>query len=220
MKIRLFFEKSDEGRYISHLDLNRMFMRALKRAQIDVVYTQGFNPHPYLVFSPPLSLGYIGTREILDLSVEPDIDYDELVRRLRTALPNGIRPTDAAEPVKKLGDIAFARYHIDLLMRDEAAAGVCREGIKKLFSSKELVLTKRTKRGEAEVDVMPLIRSMKTGKRGNTVTLDCVLACSPSMSLNPELLLTAADDWVEGYEPQLVTVERRGFLDAEGKDFA
>ena len=56
-EIRLRFSKTDQAKYISHLDTNRVFSRAFARAKIDLWFTEGFNPHPYMSFSLPLSLG-------------------------------------------------------------------------------------------------------------------------------------------------------------------
>ena len=70
--VRMVFAKEGLAVFISHLDLLRCVSRALARACIPVKYTQGFNPQPYLIFSPPLSLGYAGYAELCDFSLEDD----------------------------------------------------------------------------------------------------------------------------------------------------
>ena len=65
--VRIFFSKSGRARYISHLDLNRTMTRAVRRAGLPIWYTEGFSRHPYLTFAAPLSLGFEGERETMDL---------------------------------------------------------------------------------------------------------------------------------------------------------
>lgn len=64
--IRLVFSKTGRARYMSHLDLNRAMIRALRRAKLPVWYTEGFNRHPYVTFAAPLSLGYEGLHETME----------------------------------------------------------------------------------------------------------------------------------------------------------
>ena len=66
-EVRLRFSKTGRLKYISHLDINRAMSRALKRAGIPLWYTEGFNPHPYMSFSLPLSLGVESLCESVDL---------------------------------------------------------------------------------------------------------------------------------------------------------
>lgn len=77
--IRLVFSKTGRARYMSHLDLNRAMIRALRRAKLPVWYTEGFNRHPYVTFAAPLSLGYEGLHETMDLRLEEDVPMEELV---------------------------------------------------------------------------------------------------------------------------------------------
>ena len=77
--IRLVFSKTGKARYISHLDLNRAMIRAVRRARLPVWYTEGFNRHPYVTFAAPLSLGYEGMHETMDLRLEGEMPMGELV---------------------------------------------------------------------------------------------------------------------------------------------
>ncbi|MBR3737453.1 MAG: TIGR03936 family radical SAM-associated protein, partial [Eubacterium sp.] len=78
-EIRLRFSKTDTAKYISHLDINRAFQRAFSRAKINLWYTEGFNPHPYMSFSLPLSLGVESLCENVDIRIIDDsADYSEI----------------------------------------------------------------------------------------------------------------------------------------------
>ena len=72
--VRIWFKKDYECRYISHLDLNRCMLRALHKSKIPIWHTEGFNPHPFATFPLPLSLGFRGINECMDVKLEDD-DY-------------------------------------------------------------------------------------------------------------------------------------------------
>ena len=78
-KMRVMYKKTGRAVYISHLDIMRTFQRALKRADIDVKHTEGFNPHPYISIALPLSLGYSGECEFLDMVVLDDMPCKEIL---------------------------------------------------------------------------------------------------------------------------------------------
>ena len=93
-EIRLRFSKTDQAKYISHLDTNRVFSRAFARAKIPLWFTEGFNPHPFMSFSLPLSLGVESLCENVDIRILENIPYDEIKRRMNESLPQGIRIVD------------------------------------------------------------------------------------------------------------------------------
>ena len=78
-EVRLRFSKTGRLKYISHLDINRAMSRALKRAGIPLWYTEGFNPHPYMSFSLPLSLGVESLCESVDLRITGEITNKEIL---------------------------------------------------------------------------------------------------------------------------------------------
>ena len=108
--IRVFFEKKDVARYLSHLDLMRCFTRAVKRTRSDVWYTEGFNPHLYLMFPAPLSLGYESTYEVVDLRMGEEEDLASFILRLNEGLPLGIKALKAAPAKVSYKDVAYSRW--------------------------------------------------------------------------------------------------------------
>lgn len=86
--VRIWFEKRGLAIYTSHLDMNRCLTRAVRRANIPLWYTEGFNPHPYITFLLPLPLGQEGRREPLDIRIEDDeMPFAEIVDRLNALCP-------------------------------------------------------------------------------------------------------------------------------------
>ncbi|HBT64885.1 MAG TPA: hypothetical protein DEB10_09535, partial [Ruminococcaceae bacterium] len=84
-EVRIRFRKIGRAKYISHLDLTRTMTRALRRAGIPIWYTEGFNRHPYVTFASPLSLGFEGLCESMDIRLVQDMPMEELVAVLNSA---------------------------------------------------------------------------------------------------------------------------------------
>ena len=147
--IRIFFSKTGRAVYISHLDLYRLFQRAVKRCKLPVWETQGFNPHVYITFALPLALGTEGVCESLDTRLTEELTFDEVRERLNAVLPGGIRVLDVAEPVYKNTDIEKSEYEIEISC-DEAK-------LTEFFAQEKIITEKKTKRGIAEIDLKPVI---------------------------------------------------------------
>ena len=99
--IRIFFTKRDRAKYISHLDMTRLFQRAVRRSGITMWYTEGFHPHLYMTFALPLSLGIESDYECVDMKLVDNISLEGVKERLNFALPASIRVIDVKPPVQK-----------------------------------------------------------------------------------------------------------------------
>jgi len=94
-RFRLMFEKKGDLRFLSHLEILRTFSRALQRARLRVEHTRGFNPHPKIVFSHALPLGFESRAELIDiplLETNGKFKILEVFRKIQDALPSGLRP--------------------------------------------------------------------------------------------------------------------------------
>ena len=91
MKIRATFSKSGDMRLISHLDLMRLFSRALRRADLPVRITKGFSPHLKISIKRALKLGIESENEELDVYAAERIEQNFFMESLNKSLPNGIR---------------------------------------------------------------------------------------------------------------------------------
>ena len=112
--VRIFFEKCGESAYISLLDLQRVFHRMLKMSSLPVYYTQGFNPHIY-VLHLPLSLGQESLCESCEVKTEQEtIDPQAWIDALQPLMPRGIVITKVAPAVEKVGEIETAAYEITM----------------------------------------------------------------------------------------------------------
>ena len=110
--IRIVFEKKGTAIYMSHLDLMRCMTRALTRAQIPVKFTEGFNPHPYLVFAAPLALGIAGEKEYFEIKMTEEVPFSEMKERINQSLPSGLKVLDVYEAENDFNEIESARYEV------------------------------------------------------------------------------------------------------------
>lgn len=95
-RLRITFSKGDSARYISHLDVARAWERALRRAGMPVAYSQGFHPHPKIVFAAALALGYTASAEMLDVVFARPMPPRQVIRGLRPQLPAGLEVVEVA----------------------------------------------------------------------------------------------------------------------------
>lgn len=202
---RVFFSKNDRAKYISHLDLNRVMQGAIKRAKLPVWYTEGYNPHMYVQFMMPLSLGQEGVREAMDFRLLEDIPYVEVTERLNNALPLDIRVVETAAPVLKNTDITTAEYEI--------TADIDKEKFLEFAEGEKIVVEKKTKKGTSEIDLKPLISELSVGEK---ITLR--LPAGNDFNINPALLLDAFRAASGGELPRMRIVRTRIFCE-DGSEF-
>ena len=212
--VRITFEKKGRARYISHLDLNRTMIRALRRAELPIWYTEGFNKHLYVTFAAPLSLGFEGTRETMDVRLNEAYDTDELVRRLDAVMPEGLRVTAAALAVKKAGDVDRAVYELTL--------GCSREDVDAFLAQPVIAVKKKTKKKTwKELDLVPFLQDARSvvdeGEEGTVWQL--TLPCNSTDSVNPSLVTEALRVFL-GQDELPCAVRRLAVLDKDGRPFA
>lgn len=212
--IRVVFSKTGRARYISHLDLNRTMIRAIRRAELLIWYTEGFNRHPYVTFAAPLSLGYEGERETMDLRLQEPMDMEELVQRLDGAMPEGLHILSAAPAVMKAGEAVLARYRLSI--------GCAPERLRELLSGEKIMVEKRTKKKAMKtVDLKPVVEAsgavISEWENGGAL-LELALPCGGELSVNPSLLVEALKRET-GEENLWYTVRRLDVTAADGTPF-
>lgn len=182
---RVTFSKDDVLVFISHLDLNHAFIRALNRAQVPLRYSEGFNPHPKLVFALPLSVGMAGENELLDIGIaDESMTAERLLLLLREQMPPHVTVKDVCEPEKKFKDICAARYRVVFFRTGFA------ERLKDLLGG-EIKVVKKTKSGEKETDIAPQVQAYRIEESDGQTAVDLKLDAGPDGYLNPELLVKA-----------------------------
>lgn len=188
--VRVWFTKDGAARYISHLDLNRCMTRAVCRSKLPIWYTEGFNPHPFMTFSLPLSLGFRGRRESMDIRLLQDVSNEEAIEKLNACLPKGIRVFDVTEPQMKPGRISYALFTIKLFS-EECGAQQIADALSRLLSQDEIMVEKKSKSGIKEVDLKEQICRYESRVEEDVVWFEVLLPAGSTANVNPGLIIEA-----------------------------
>ena len=186
--LRVRFRKVGNLQYISHLDLQRTFARVLVRAGLPIWYTKGFNPHIKMVFGMPLPVGCESECEFLDIRLEREMSDEEVLARLNRELTEELRALEAYAAERPFSDMAFARY--DYILHITGASEARAEQIKGALVS-PLSVVKKSKSGEKEIDLAPMIQSSDVSFDGTNILITAVLAAGTGNYVSPELLVQA-----------------------------
>lgn len=181
--IRIKFSKLGEIKYISHLDLGRTFMRALRRAGVPLWYSEGFSPHPKLNFALPLSVGAESECELLDVCVLAGAPVG-CMEALKDHLPAGLTVLDIDEaPKSKFSRIEFCDYRLEF-----SGGAPLAEQVKKRLNF-PMPVTKKSKKGEVCVDIAPLFSHVSVETKGQDLLLFARLPAGGERGiLNPQML--------------------------------
>lgn len=181
---RLRFEKTAAMKYISHLDLNRLFSRSLARAQIEAAYSEGFNPHPKIAFASALSLGIESLCEFADLNIKGGRTGAEILEKTKGAFPPGINILEVYEAGSDFKNIDRARFHI--FVKPE---GFGPAELEELFSGTAPV----EKKPGVTVDLKDYICEISVSQKDGRLLIDAVLKTNREMFLNPENIIKAVN---------------------------
>lgn len=193
--LRFRFSRNEKLKYIAHLDILRLFERSLKRSGLPVAYSQGFNPREKLVFALPMAMGLTSEAEYADIEFDRDVPSAEFIQRLNNNLPDGVRIIDAVPfegRTSIMSQITSARYEISFhtgeSLSREAADGIVRD----FLSKDEIMVMKKTKKGQRPVNIKPLIYSMSVRKNGvDGYVIEAFLSAGAENNLRPDLLMDA-----------------------------
>ena len=183
--VRLIYKKQGRAKYISHLDINRLFSRVLKRSGLPVWYTQGFNPHIYTVFALPLSLGYVSEYDICDFRItDESISNEKAADVLRQAFPESIEVVNIIDPVMNIKELAFAEFTVNVDCDRENALK-----LKDFFEADEIIVEKTTKKKQTKsFDVKPKIKRFDICDTDEGVSVKLLLPCSCEENINPSII--------------------------------
>lgn len=163
MRIIASFYKHNEVRFVSHLDMQRLFQRAFRRAGLPLSYSKGFNPHPLLSFATALSVGYTSECEYFDVFLDEKIDADEFRSRVNAVLPEGIAVTKAVDAGEMKTSLTTLMRSADYFARLDFDREVTSDELENALASLltgEIFVEKKTKGGMKDVDIRPLLISV------------------------------------------------------------
>jgi len=194
-KYLIRFTKLGYIKYTSHLDMLRLFKRSFKRAGIELVYSQGFNPHPHMAFCQPLSLGYESNCELLEFEINKPMEPKIIITSLNEIMPKGICITSCTLLDEKMKSIASTCY--EATYKIEIPIDSCMTSLEDLlqqFLSQERIIALKSSKKHRETkesDIKPKIREMKAEMVNNIIIMYARLDAGSHSNLSPELLISS-----------------------------
>ena len=188
-KLRIRYTQTGRAQWISHLDMMRMLQRAMNRAGIPIKYSEGFNPHAQISILLPLSVGTESLCQLADIRVREELELATLPQRLTAAMPEGIEVTDVWEEGEKVAALKWLQVRCIWAYEEDVSLDTL-DGVATLFEGAELIVQRRTKRGEGPFDLLPHIQNLSFYAEGNRIQVDCLVSAAEPV-VKPELLAKA-----------------------------
>ncbi|OQA46750.1 MAG: hypothetical protein BWY52_00589 [Chloroflexi bacterium ADurb.Bin325] len=209
-RMRVTFATDDSVKYVGHLDMHRTWERAIRRAQLPLAYTQGFNPQARLQFAAAMPVGFTGRAELADVYLDEALDPAEFVARLAAALPRGIRPL-VAEPVGReapslQSQVAGARYRVEVESAEDEAG--FRARLDAFLARAEAWRERRRGKAVSRYDLRPLVQALAyAGRTAYGHAFEVTMRAAPGATGRPDELLAEL-----GYETAPRQIERLELL--------
>lgn len=201
MRMIMRFGKNARLRFISHLDLQRFYQRALNRSGLPIAFSQGFNPHPVMAFGSALALGWTSEYEVLDVKFSVPMGRRRAEEAMRSALPDDLPVLE----VKLVDDrtpsmmplVRASKYRI-------SGSGISREMLDEFIAKDSVMAMRKTKSGEKLVDIRPMAIALDMD--GDDII--ATLSLTDKETLKPDLLVRA----ITGSDPENMRIHRLELL--------
>ena len=190
------FTKEENIKFISHLDVLKTIQKNIRRAGLPIEYSQGFNPHMNTSIAQPLSVGVYSNGEYMDMVLTTEMNENEIVDKLNETAPSGIKYLSALAIPYKEGEkkvpqamalIDAARYTIKVKYSDVSNL---EEEVNKLLEVKEWNTVKKSKKGEKEVNIRPLVKEFSFWVKDEFLILNVVISTGSREHLSADLLVS------------------------------
>ncbi|MBQ9927758.1 MAG: DUF2344 domain-containing protein [Lachnospiraceae bacterium] len=175
MKVRIKFSKEGPVKFIGHLDIMRYFQKAIRRADIDIAYSMGFNPHQIMSFASPLSVGHESSGEYFDIELNSITDVEDIKNRLNAVMTEGIKILKVAILDDGEGNAMASVAAADYLVRFSDKLMLPADWKEKLiayYEQEHIFVTKQTKKSEKEIDLKEGIYKLQIRDDGIFMQLD------------------------------------------------
>ncbi|MDD5190416.1 MAG: TIGR03936 family radical SAM-associated protein [Dehalococcoidales bacterium] len=193
-KLRISFRRGAELKFISHLDMMRLWIRALRRARIPLVYSEGFSPHPKIALAAPLSVGVTGEAELMDITVEKIVSPHWFKNTVNQQLPQGVEVLDVytiPPTVPSLqSQVRFAIYRVEISTAKTETE--IKADIHQLLAQENIPWHHERDTGRREYNLRTLIDTIVVmGCQEGKCRLEMKLRCDESGSGRPEQVVYA-----------------------------
>lgn len=191
MNIRIKFEKKGVMKFIGHLDMVRYFQKAMRRAELPMAYTNGFNPHQVMSFAAPLGVGLTSEGEYMDIEITDKISSKAAILALNKTMVNGVRVLEFRQleddSKNAMSIVAAADYQI--YPKNPENKYFSAKEIQNYFSQASIPVTRQSKKSITSLDLKECILELKAELvEGSSTVFMKVLTGSVS-NIKPELVL-------------------------------
>ncbi len=209
MKARIKFSKKGNVKFVGHLDLMRFFQKAIKRADLDIAYSEGFSPHQIMSFASPLGVGVTSDGEYADIELNSALDSKTMVEKLNAQMVDGLE----IKSIKKLSDkeknamsvVTAADYLVNI--KNEKYTIEDLDKLKDFISQDNIFIIKKSKKKEVETDIKSMI--YKAEVKDNKIFLK--LKTGSVSNLKPELFMKAFSNFLnkefDGFSIEINRIE-------------
>lgn len=221
MRIRIKFRKFGVMKFIGHLDIMRYFQKCMRRAEIDIAYSEGFSPHQIMSFAAPLGVGVTSDGEYLDIEVHSTRSSEESLRALNEVMAEGIEITS----YRRLGDsdkkamsaVAAADYEIRIKDEYDAPKADYADALEQFFKKpEEVLISKKTKKSEKTMDLKKLVYDFWISLEGERPVFYLKVCTGSTDNLKPELVLSAFYEFMgQTWNPFAIQIHR---IDVYGEE--
>ena len=207
----LKYARDSRVKYISHLDFIRTFHRTVRRAELDMTFSQGFNPHPVMTIAMPLSVGVTSSCEYMKIGFDGNYSEEEIKNRINNAFPKGFEVLEVVKTEGKTHDFAKldrAVYKVEIECNDTSLFDE-----KAFLENKELLVMKKTKSGEKEADIRPYIYEFKVEEKAEKIMLITMcVAAGNAYNLKADTVIDAMEKYTEGFSVEFYCIHREKIL--------
>lgn len=188
-------------KFIGHLDMVRYFQKVMRRANVDICYSEGFSPHQKMSFAAPLSVGVISKGEYFDIEVNSSLSSKEMIKNINAQNVEGVKVVSYKElpegAKNAMSVVAGADYFVytDLFTKEQ---------VNDFYAQDEINILKKTKKSEKIVDIKPMIHEMKFNEDG----IFMKVSQGSAANLKPDLVMSALEQFTGAKLPEFVQYER------------
>lgn len=211
MKIRIKFAKYGSMKFIGHLDMMRYFQKAMRRADIDIAYSEGYSPHQIMSFAAPLGVGVTSEGEYLDIEVHSTESSKEALKALNEAMAEGVQVLEYKELPEEtknaMSSVAAADYMV--FFKDNAKNPFTFEELSEALKGfyqkqEEILITKQTKKSEKVMDLKPLIYELKAIEAVTEASTLLGTEAVTDLAVSPGFFLQVCTGSTDNVKPELV----------------
>lgn len=215
MRVRARYTKEGRLRFISAIDLGRVWERALRKADLPIGYSEGFTPHPKVSFPDALALGYASTGEYVELTFAVRVDVRGAVVAFNAAAPDGLRILDATEVVEGAPRIArWLRASLWELRYPSRGTGGLDNGVRALAHAEHLPVDRERKGTTTRLDLRPALHQIASNENAVRVILHHTEPPFRPTEVHQSLCATGGLEALD--EPRLVVRVAQGNAEAGG----